>query len=53
MPDNIMEMIGDLEFQIEIMNESDLKGELTDDEYIELKEMKKKLKQMLEAMNEL
>lgn len=53
MPDNIMEMIGDLEFQIDIMNESDLKGELDDNEYEELKRMKIKLAEMLEAMNEL
>lgn len=53
MPDNIMEMIGELEFQIDIMNESDLKGELDDNEYDELKRMKQKLAEMLEAMNEL
>lgn len=53
MTDSINEVIGDLQTQIDIMDESSLKDELSDEEYSELKLMKIRLKEMIEAANEL
>lgn len=53
MTNTINELIGELQTQIEIMNESDLKGELSDKELKELKQMKIKLKEIIESSNEL
>ena len=53
MLNTINELIGELQMQIEIMDESDLKGELSDEELKELKVMKIKLAEMIESANEL
>ena len=46
--EEIKEKIVVLEITIDMMMESDLKGELTDDEYIELESLKTELKQLKE-----
>lgn len=53
MTDSINEIIGELQTQIDIMDESSLKDELSDEEYLELKLMKIRLQEMIEAANEL
>ena len=46
-------LISELEIKIDMMNESDLKGELSDEELDELDKLKSDLKAMLEAKDEL
>ncbi len=46
-------IIGETEWKIALMDEADLKGELTDDELDELEKLKQDLKEMIEAGDQL